>query len=289
MLKILMNNGICVSAEEFSPALISDSGQCFRMRRFSDEAGEYCTLIARGKKLTVRALGENRFYFSCEKGAYETLWKDYFDLDTDYALYRQKADKQDLFLQSAIQQGYGLRILRQEPFETLITFLLSQRKAIPLIKRSVEELCRLFGEQIDDAAFAFPTPQALADAPMDGLLSCGLGYRADYVLQAAKRVAGGKVDLDALSTLSDEELYETLLGFYGVGKKIARCVMLYGYHRLDSVPFDVWMDRAAKRYPDGRFPYCEKGQCGGVLQQYVFEYIRREKEKGKKEHSYDGI
>ncbi len=276
-----MNSGICVSAEEFSPALISDSGQCFRMKRFSDESGEFCTLIAYGKKLTVKMLGENQFHFSCEKDAYETLWRDYFDLDADYALYRQRADRQDEFLQNAMRQGYGLRILRQEPFETLITFLLSQRKAIPLIKRSVEALCRSFGEQIGEGDFAFPSPPALADAPMDKLLSCGLGYRAAYISQAAKRVASGEVDLAALSVLSDEALYEALLGFYGVGKKIARCVMLYGYHRLDSVPFDVWMDRAAKRYPDGKFPYCEKGQCGGVLQQYAFEYIRREKEKGK--------
>ena len=157
----------------------------------------------------------------------------------------------------------------------LITFLLSQRKAIPLIKRSVEQLCARFGTPIEaSGVFAFPTPAQLAAASEKELALCGLGYRTKYVMRAAREVVDGALDLQQIAHLSDEALKARLLALYGVGEKVASCVMLFGYHRLDAVPMDVWMKKAADRYYNGSFPYGGKGSYAGVLQQYIFEYIR---------------
>jgi N-glycosylase/DNA lyase len=255
----------------FSPMQIANSGQCFRMRQI--DTNRYL-VIANREQLLLQELGENRFSFYCDETRFTQFWKGYFDLETDYTQYTSKLPSEDQYMQQAIAAGTGLRILRQDPWEMLITFLLSQRKAIPLIKRSIELLCEAFGDEIAEAVYAFPTPEQLATATEDQLAACGLGYRTKYVMAAAEQVASGTLDLDALSALSDAELKQRLLELYGVGVKVASCVMLFGFHRLDSVPVDVWMERVAKEHYDGKFPYTGAGSYGGVLQQYVFEYIR---------------
>lgn len=262
-----------VTLPHFSPAQIADSGQCFRMKRLDAQT---VLVLAENRHITVRTLGDNRFAFDCAEREFEDFWRGYFDLDADYDAYVKDVPPSDRYMQQAIRAGAGLRILRQDPWETLITFLLSQRKAIPLIKRSVELMCEHFGDPIGEGLYAFPTPEQLASADMDALAECGLGYRAKYVAKAAKLAASGELRLDELAALSDEELKKQLLALYGVGIKVASCVMLFGYHRLDLVPVDVWMDRVAKEHYGGKFPYAGAGSYAGVMQQYVFEYIREE-------------
>ena len=262
-----------ITLSHFSPAQIADSGQCFRMKNIDAET---VSVLAGNRHITVRTLGEDRFAFDCGKQAFETFWRGYFDLDPAYDTYVKNVPPSDSYMQQAIKAGKGLRILRQDPWETLITFLLSQRKAIPLIKRSVELMCERFGDPIGDGLYAFPTPEQLASADVDALAACGLGYRTKYVAKTAELAAKGELCLDELAALSDEQLKKQLMALYGVGVKVASCVMLFGYHRLDLVPVDVWMDRVAKEHYGGTFPYAGAGSYAGVLQQYVFEYIREE-------------
>lgn len=260
---------------DFDPAAIADSGQCFRMQALPDGGAQ---LIAQGRRLSVHPLGEQRFAFDCTQQEFDTIWRTYFDLDVDYAQYRARCKKHDDFLRNAMECGKGLRILRQDPWEMLVSFIISQRKSIPAIRTAVEKLCSTFGQPLEDGGFAFPQPQALAAASSQQLEACGLGYRAKYVLDAAARAAAGQLDLNPDTTLSTEKLREQLMQVFGVGIKVAECVLLFGYHRLEAIPVDVWMDRVVQTVYKGTFPPSYK-KCAGVLQQYLFCYARQQKLK----------
>jgi N-glycosylase/DNA lyase len=195
-------------------------------------------------------------------------------LDTDYSGIMALVQQDGIFLCEAVDYARGLRILRQEPFETLISFILSQRKSIPAIRNSVERLCAKYGRRLAEDGFAFPEPAALAEAGDEGLLSCGMGYRAKYVRQTAEMVARGQVCLEGLSHLPDPDLLMELTQLPGVGVKVASCVMLFAYHRLDAFPVDVWIDRVLRQhYPNG-FPFEQYSGVSGVLQQQLFCYAR---------------
>lgn len=262
---------VILETAEFSIKQIAESGQCFRL----NPAGEGCyRLLARGRALTLTQT-ERGVQFDCAQEEFDALWRPYFDWDTDYAVIRQSVDPADIFLTRAAAFGAGVRILRQDPWETLITFILSQRKNIPAIKGCVELLCSRFGEPIPGAdAFAFPAPEALANAELECLLGCSLGYRGKYVSAAARMAASGELDFAEMESLPDGALYEKLLTVPGVGKKVADCTMLFGFHRLGRFPVDVWIERVLEReYPNG-FPLERYEPFAGVLQQYIFYYER---------------
>ena len=251
---------------------IALSGQCFRLN--AQEDGRY-RLLAHGRALEIEPIeGGARFYCGAEE--LDALWRAYFDLSTDYAAIRRAVDPADAYLSAAAAFGRGVRILRQEPWETLVTFILSQRKNIPAIRGCVERLCARFGEPVKGGAGAnaFPTPQALANAGLDCLLGCSLGYRGKYVQGAARMAASGELDFTAMTDMPDETLYEQLLTVPGVGKKVADCTMLFGFRRLARFPVDVWIERVlAREYPNG-FPLERYAETAGVLQQYIFFYER---------------
>ncbi len=256
---------------DFNIRKIADSGQCFRLR--PDAEGGY-TLVARGRMLRLYETADG-CRLDCARRDYAAHWRDYFDMETDYAAIRAAADPEDAFLWRACAYGRGIRILRQEPWETLVSFIVSQRKSIPAIRSCIETLCVRYGEPIGDGRFfAFPAPDRLAALDEAQLLACSLGYRAKYVLAAARMVASGGLDLSALVALDDGPLCSALLTVPGVGEKVADCVMLFGYHRLGRFPRDVWINRIEAREYVGAFP--QERYCGiaGVLQQYVFYYAR---------------
>lgn len=254
---------------------IAESGQCFRMTMTGDKSAR---VIAGGRVLDIREDGEDRFELSCDDTEYEDYWRAYFDADTDYSVYINAIDKEDGFLTGAAAYGSGIRILRQEPFETLISFIISQRKNIPAIQSSVEKLCRICGIKISDDIYSFPTPEAIAGLSEEELGACSLGYRVPYIRDTARRIAAGETDLETLRALSDDELYNELLSFHGVGKKVANCVMLFGYHRISAFPVDVWIQRVEELHYNGRFPVERYPGFAGVLQQYMFFFGRNNAE-----------
>ncbi len=263
---------------DFDPQKIADSGQCFRMK--PHDGGH--VLVSGGRQLTVQASGEGRFAFSCSGEEFTSYWHSYFDLGASYASYRAAIPERDVFLTRAAEYGRGIRILRQEPFETLITFILSQRKNIPAIKQGVESLCRCFGEAKQGPAgayYAFPSPEALAAQSLDALRSCSLGYRAPYVQAAARMVASGEVDLLALTKAPQAELMQALHTIPGVGEKVANCVSLFAFHRIEAFPVDVWIARVVEERYAGHFPLGRYKGFAGVIQQYLFYYARSEEAK----------
>lgn len=282
------------------------SGQCFRVTHLENDVFR---LIAGDKVLFIKEVGNGKFEVSCTPEEWESFWAPYLDLSRNYAAIRKRAQGKNDFIDEAMGYGKGLRILLQDPWEMLITFIISQRKNMPAIASAVELISQRFGDVIDvmsdpsvaeflvkhgceDAALdlhSFPRPEQLASASEKDLRDCSLGYRAPYIHETARQVISGDVDLNALAALSDAELFEQLQKAHGVGAKVANCVCLFGFGRTSQVPIDVWIARAIDEECEGVDPFAQYGEDAGVMQQYVFFYMtdRNRKLKGsnKKEES----
>ncbi len=265
--------------DDFDLEKISVSGQCFRVRQFEDGTFRFIT----GEHVIyIRREGTDQFFVSCDEDNWKNIWSVYFDLGRSYGeIYRAECDKHP-FIQEAMGYGRGLRVLRQNPWEMLLTFIISQRKSIPAISKSVEMLAAKYGHCIDtgyESLRTFPTPQEMACASEDELMECSLGYRTKYVLDALHQVLTGSLDLDSVSAYSDEDLLSKLQNVHGVGKKVANCVSLFGYGRTGCVPVDVWISRAIEKECKGEDPFHLFGENAGIIQQYVFYYEKRHPQK----------
>ena len=256
--------------DDFDLRKIADSGQCFRVREWDDDTFRFIT----GRDvLYLQQTGPDALEADCPDGAWERVWARYFDLGRDYAQVRAAIPPSDAWMRHAAEQGAGIRILRQDAWETLVTFILSQRKRIPAIKSCVERLSARFGERVETARetlYAFPSAAALAAAGEPELDECGLGYRTPFVRAAAEAVASGALSLAALERLPDEALTERLKALYGVGDKVASCVALFAYGRTAAAPVDTWIRRLIDIEYRGENPFPAYGGAAGILQQYAF-------------------
>ena len=268
--------------DDFSPERIARSGQCFRWRK--TKRGDW-RIIHRDQCLTLRELGGGRYRFSCTEEAYHTVWRPYFDFDEDYRAIRARVrEAEDPFLHAACTYGRGIRILRQDPWETLVSFIISQNRNIPAIRRSVELLCRAAGDALADREgnmfHAFPEAQRILNLPQSALDACALGYRGKYVRAAAKAFCDGDLDFRALSSSTGEEAIKSLMGLYGVGVKGASCISLFGLHQIDAFPVDTWIRRILQNeYPNG-YPFHLYSPYNGIYQQYMFAYYRSRESGG---------
>jgi N-glycosylase/DNA lyase len=257
-------------SEDFSPALIFGCGQCFR---FDPVASGVYRGVAFGQTLTVAETARGAL-LDCSPAAFETLWRDYFDLSLDYGRVRQ-AVSVTAFMAEATAFGRGIRILRQDFWEALCSFVLSQCNNIPRIKGLIQRLCTRFGETIPGGGHAFPRAETVARLHEDDLRALGAGYRARYLLAAARTVAEGRLDADVLYAAPYDEARRALLAVEGIGGKVADCALLYGLHRIDAFPVDVWMRRAlTDHFPKGFDPAAVFGPYAGIAQQYIFHYVR---------------
>lgn len=270
--------GLYIKSVNLNLKQIADSGQCFRMNEISQ--GKY-SLVALGEYVELFQIDENQIRILGTSQGQRPQWEDYFDLHYDYgALVKELLECEDEFLRKAAAFGSGLRILRQDPFEVLISFIISQNKNIPAIKSAVEKLCEKFGEEkrwSEDPKLiyhTFPTPESLAAAGKDALRALGLGYRDEYVLKAAQAVAEGRLDLHKLKSMDYEQIIEELMTLRGVGKKVANCVALFAFHQLRSIPVDVWIARILNQVYEGNFSWELYGDRAGIVQQYMFYYMR---------------
>lgn len=209
--------------DDFDPDKILASGQCFRPRK---QAEGWYRFVSGRQLLYLRPLRSGTYTVRCEPGAWETFWHGYFDLGRSYAALRGKLDSRNDFLQRAMEYGRGIRVLRQDEWEMLVSFIISQRKSIPAIRRAVELLSEQFGERLgsdgEGPVYAFPTAEALCCAGEQALQECGLGYRTRYVLHAAQQAAEGTLDLKKLASLPDEALFARLMELDGQSCQTAR-------------------------------------------------------------------
>lgn len=266
--------------KQFNIRQIAESGQCFRMDLVSE--ARYA-VVAFGRYLEIEQLQQEKLRLSCGETEFQTLWKRFFDLEFDYGpIVERLSNGSDEFLREAVSYGSGLRILRQDPFEALISFLISQNKNIPAIKRSIQQICQQYGERIEGTDtsgekvtfFAFPTPEALAEADPKDIRRAGVGYRDAYIIKTSQLIADGAIDLEALKRLSGMEAIACLKELPGVGDKVANCVALFGLHHLDGCPVDVWIARTVDEVYGGRFDWAQHEGFCGIVQQYMFYYIR---------------
>ena len=265
-------NGLLISGlQDFSLREILDCGQCFRWLPQDGDETRWSG-IAMGKRLEIRKLGEGEFLFlGTNQQEFEEIWENYFDLQTNYAALKS-ALCCDPVMAEATTYAPGIRVLRQNGWEALCTFIISQNNNIKRIRGIVERLCECFGEPVD-GGFDFPTAERLSQTTLEDLAPLRSGFRAKYLLDAAKKVSSGVVDLSAIPSMTYEEAQAHLRQINGVGPKVADCALLFGFYRLDAFPMDVWMKRAmATLYPDGLpeniLPY------RGIAQQYLFHYAR---------------
>ena len=264
---------------------IFDCGQCFRWEKQEDESYVGAAL---GKVVRVSMQGKDVIIDNCTEEDYNTLWKCYLDMDRDYSAIKEGLSRGDEVLEKASKYGYGIRILKQDFWETVVSFIISQNNNIPRIKGCIESISRTFGERIGEFGgreyYAVPSVEVMAKLTVEDLASAKLGYRAQYLIKMANEmlVEGGPEAVRA-QLIESENPIEGLQRFTGIGPKVAACISLFGLGRMDAFPIDVWMRRVMNQlygidenntkemqnYAREHF-----GEMGGIAQQYLFYYIR---------------
>lgn len=273
MTECLTDNMICLGTlRELDPVKTFECGQCFRWN--ADENGVY-TGVAGGR--AARVVTENgRVYIKSTREDFDNFWREYFDLDLDYEAIRLGFDAGD-YLRRCAEFGAGIRILRQERWEALCSFIISQCNNIPRIKKIVETLCRCFGGAVElegETLYSFPSAAVLARLEERDLAPLRCGYRAEYIIHAARAVDSGALDLDALAQTDTDTAMKALLSVRGVGRKVANCAVLFGLGHMDAFPIDVWMKRALAEHFPPDFDPKTLGPYAGLAQQYIFYYAR---------------
>ena len=240
----------------------------------------------------------NRIQISCSEEEWESVWREWFDMDRSYVKLRERVceigrgidEGISLKVNTIMTHGEGIRILRQDPWETLCTFIISQRRSIPSIKTSVRRMSERWGGVVDSPSLthvleeanksstliSFPTAKSLSQVEPEVLNEvAGLGYRDKYVHDAAVKVAAGELDLGKLNALNDEDLLKRLEAFRGVGVKIASCTVLFAYGRLGVAPIDVWIDRIIREDFAGYDLFKVYGDKAGLVQQWMYYWALR--------------
>lgn len=262
----------------FDLARSCDCGQAFRWK----DTGDGWLGVAGGRGALVRQSGEA---LTITPGGDENVgfWLNYFDLYRNYGAIEEEA-RRDAVLGKCLDCAGGIHIFNQEPFETLISFIISANNNIKRITGIVDRLCTLAGERREGAVeyYSFPTPEAIAELTVEQLTAIGSGYRAPYIKNSAKMIADG-YELEALRSMPTAAARKELLRFPGVGPKVADCVLLFSLGHADAFPLDVWMKRAMRLlYFEGQEPgkrameerIAALGPNSGILQQYIFQYAR---------------
>ena len=262
----------------FDLGRIANSGQCFRVKQFGND---FYRFILSNHVLYIRKVDCSHYDVSCTLDEWNNVWLDYFDLHRDYSCIENVIPQNDTFLKRAYSEGKGIRILHQDHWETLITFIISQRKSIPAIKQSVELLAEQFGTPITtpfETVHTFPTVSALSGISLADLQNIKVGYRDQYILSAIEKVSDGIISLNNIEDLSDIDLFDALCQIKGVGKKVANCVCLFSYGRTALVPIDTWIKKVIDAHYNGVDPFPKFGAFAGIIQQYIFNYSIQHKE-----------
>lgn len=256
---------IRLESYDFSIQQIAESGQCFRIDRISGDTWEVKVC---NKQLRVQAADHHTHIFHCGPKEYRDTWFDYFDLARDYGQIKASVLRiKDPYLINAVNYGYGIRILKQDLWEVIVSFIISQMNNIPRIKSIIKKLCALY----DDS---FPSCYDLAKYTESDFKNLGLGYRAEYLLNLVKNVLNGDFNMSYLKTLNYQEGVKYLKQLKGVGTKVANCIALFGLNKLEAFPRDVWINRILEKRYNGKFNIQPFSEYAGIIQQYMFFYER---------------
>lgn len=257
-------NNIEIICHDLNLSETLDCGQAFRWKKIPSEheityEGFYIDYY-----LKISQDNEKIIFHDTSPETFENVWVDYFDLNTDYSKIKRKLSADDT-LKKACNFAGGIRLLKQDFWESLCSFIISQNNNIPRIKGIISRLCEHYNH--------FPTASELSAETPESLDFLRAGFRSKYLIDGAKKVSSGEISQDALKTMPIDEARKTLQTIKGVGPKVSECVLLFGMYRTEAFPIDVWIKRVMENYyPDG-LPECTKG-IEGIAQQYLFHYIR---------------
>lgn len=234
--------------EFFNPARICASGQIFRMYPISNGVFDVYSADRRVRlSVTEHADDEadrriTEVEFSCSEDEFQTYWRRFFDLDRDYISILKRIPDDDAFLKAASEYGFGIRVLHQELWETMVSFIISQQKQIPSIRSCIEGLCERFGEEKEDEFgkwHAFPTPGAIAKGGVQGLKGLSLGYRERYIYETAVQYLEHGMSQEKLEGMTYDQAKKYLKSFTGIGEKVANCILLFSAGFTDAFPIDT--------------------------------------------------
>lgn len=266
-----------------------ECGQCFRWEKTKDNT--YIGVVY-GKVIELEQKEDTIIIHNTNKEDFENIWIDYFDLERDYGSIKEELSKDEL-LNKAVEYGYGIRLLNQDPFELVVSFIISARNSIPVIMKTIKKISERWGKELEykgTTYYAFPTPSELRKASLDEIRDTGASFRSKYIVDTVEKVneaieAGNdsEFSLDRIKSLNDDECHVELQKFQGVGAKVADCIMLFSMRKYSSFPVDVWVKRAMQHFylaPDVSLPKIrifardKFKELSGFAQQYLFYYAR---------------
>ena len=293
----LFENGIHIlrldGVELFDTKKVFDCGQCFRFDEVLNSRHEIeFAGVAFGKYISVAQDKDTIYIYNATLDEYDRLWERFLGLDRDYGeINRDILSLSDNpALSDALERASGIRILHQDAWEAVCSFIISQNNNIPRIKKLVAALCRECGDKVDVSGmeghiadahksfegnfYSFPSPERVLGLGVSGLATLKVGFRAKYIFDAAEKVCSGEIDLQAIEKTDTGEAVEYLCSVKGIGPKVASCALLFGFAKLDAFPIDVWIKKVIAKYFDKDFEPDSLGQYAGIAQQYLFYYER---------------
>lgn len=296
------NSVVLKNVKNFNIEEILECGQCFRFEKIENLKYK---IVAYGKVLYITQTEDSVEFTPCNKEDFENIWYDYFDLDTDYNNIIEEISKNDPIMKSATEYADGIRLLNQEPYECLLSFIISQNNNIPRIKKIIKAMAETYGKSLGSYInavnqgwggmaetygkslgdeYAFPRLEEIENATVEDLMELRMGFRAKYIFDCISKLKNGEVDLSKANTLNTDDLRKELLSIKGVGQKVADCVLLFSLKRRETFPTDVWIKRVMEHlyFNDEEkdikeiHAYAQEkwGKYCGYAQQYLFYYAR---------------
>ena len=272
-----------ISASDLNIDKTFNCGQCFRWQKLGERSvwggvigNEYIII----SQFINNSVNRNELAINTVNKSTVDKVLNYLDIYTDYTS-KLIIPETDIFANESYKEGQGIRILNQDAWEATISFIISQRNNIPKIQSTIEKLCILFGEPIQDQSgktfYTFPTAKILMNADRNKLLQSGVGYRDVYIIEAARTIYNKNIDLDKLkhTDISGSQVVDILTTMYGIGPKVANCIALFGLHKLDTWPIDIWMQRVSDELYNGNLNPNDYGEYCGIMQQYMFYNMRK--------------
>ncbi|MCC3870132.1 DNA-3-methyladenine glycosylase family protein [Terrisporobacter mayombei] len=271
-------------SDDFDPQHVFDCGQCFRWLKEEDSS---YTGVVQGRVINVKKENDLIIFDNTNKEDFDNIWFDYFDLGRDYSEIKNELKIMDEYLEKATEFGQGIRILQQDGWEMLISFIISANNRIPMIQRAINNLSERYGKFVGEYRgkkhYAFPTPEELSQASVEDIRACQTGFRDKYIKSVVDYVSENNEDVLSYRELNTDECINELVRFNGVGPKVADCIALFGMQKYDTFPVDVWVKRVMEEFyveenlslPKIRKFALEKfGDLAGFSQQYLFYYAR---------------
>lgn len=263
-----------------------ECGQCFRWQKIAED--EYVGVI-KDRVVRLRQVEDILYVWSSNKENLEEVIKEYLDLNTDYEQLEETIAKVDNNIKTALKCSSGIHILNQAPFETIISYIVSANNNIKRISKSVNELSRLYGKEVEfenNKYYLFPTLEEIKNITMDDLLAVGTGFRARYILKDIQFFVENSEYIDSINNMDTSLAKKSLMSLMGIGPKVADCILLFAYKRSEVFPVDVWIKRIMEKLyfkknvsinEIAKFAESKFGKYSGIIQQHLFQNVREGK------------